>query len=41
VAGAMRQTRAWGVDASSGLETTPGRKDPELIRRFVAEARRV
>lgn len=40
VAGAIRQTRAWGVDASSGLEVAPGRKDPELIRRFVLEARR-
>jgi len=40
VARAIHQTRAWGVDASSGLESTPGRKDPELIHRFVLEARR-
>lgn len=40
VAGAIRQTGAWGVDASSRLESAPGRKDPELIRRFVQEARR-
>lgn len=40
VAAAIRQTRAWGVDASSGLEVAPGRKDPELIRRYVLEARR-
>lgn len=40
VAGAIRQTGAWGVDASSRLESAPGRKDPELIRRFVLEARR-
>lgn len=40
VAGAIRQTGAWGVDASSSLESAPGRKDPELIRRFVLEARR-
>lgn len=28
-----------GADVSSGVETAPGRKDPELIRRFVAAAR--
>ncbi len=27
------------VDVSSGVETTPGRKDPERMRRFVAAAR--
>ena len=35
----IHATRAWGVDASSGLESAPGRKDPDLIHRFVTEAR--
>ncbi len=39
VAQAIAEVSPWGVDASSGLESTPGRKDPELIRRFVREAK--
>ena len=39
VAGAIRSSRARGVDVSSGVETSPGRKDAELISQFVANAR--
>jgi len=39
VGAAIRRLRPWGVDASSRLESSPGRKDPERIRRFVEEAK--
>jgi phosphoribosylanthranilate isomerase len=39
VAQAIRAARPWGVDASSSLESSPGIKDPETIRRFIAAAR--
>jgi phosphoribosylanthranilate isomerase len=39
VAEAIRVSRAGGVDVSSGVERSPGVKDPELIRRFVRAAR--
>ncbi len=39
VAGAIREARPDGVDASSRLECAPGVKDPELVRRFVTRAR--
>lgn len=39
VADAVARARPWGVDASSGLESAPGVKDPERIRRFVRAAR--
>lgn len=39
VAAALAATRAPGVDVSSGVEAAPGRKDPEKIRRFIADAR--
>jgi phosphoribosylanthranilate isomerase len=38
VAERIRELRPWGVDVSSGVETAPGRKSPELIARFVAAA---
>jgi phosphoribosylanthranilate isomerase len=36
---AIRATSAPGVDVSSGVERAPGRKDPDLIRAFVAAVR--
>lgn len=41
VAEAIRRTGAWGVDASSRLESSPGIKDPDLIRSFVESAKRL
>src|SRR5258705_2419557 len=41
VAEALRVTRAGGVDVSSGVERTPGIKDPEMIRSFIREVRAV
>ena len=39
VAAAVQSAAPWGVDASSGLESSPGVKDPVLIRDFVEIAR--
>lgn len=38
VAEAVRLTGAPGVDVSSGVEVAPGRKDADLIRRFITSA---
>lgn len=35
VVAAIEQTGAYSVDVSSGVESAPGIKDPELIRRFL------
>jgi phosphoribosylanthranilate isomerase len=39
VAQAIATLRPWGVDAVSGVEAAPGRKDPVKVRVFVKNAR--
>jgi phosphoribosylanthranilate isomerase len=39
VAEAIRILKPWGVDVVSGVEVTPGRKDPAKVRAFVRNAR--
>jgi phosphoribosylanthranilate isomerase len=41
VAEAIRLTGATAVDVSTGVESRPGEKDPELIRRFLRAAKGV
>lgn len=39
LAEALRLTRAGGVDVSSGVESAPGIKDPQMIEAFIRAAR--
>ena len=36
---AIEKLNPWGVDVASGVELSPGRKDPEKVREFVRNAR--
>lgn len=41
VAEAVRQVRPFAVDVSSGVEASPGKKDPERVAEFIRQVRSV